>query len=93
MTKQRLKEIIKECLIEITQKDINAVHPKFANVDDMRKLSLSNLKALKDKAARLHDSEVKKSEPNTHLIDLSIKLVKRYNDEIKKRLKYINKPV
>lgn len=96
MTKQELKEIIRECLIEekrITQKDINAVHPKSANVDDMSKLSLSNLKALRDKAARTHDYEVKQPEPDTKRIKSAIELVKKYNGEIKKRLKYVNKPV
>lgn len=94
MNRQQLKELIKECIKEITQKDINAVHPKIMDIDDdLNKLTLSNLKSLRDKAKSFYYAERKKSEPNTELIDTLIKRVGKYNDEINKRLKYINKPV
>lgn len=93
MTKQALKELIKECIKEVTQKDINAVHPKISNVDDLNKLSLSNLKALRDKTKRFIDAELKKDEPDEIEINKLNKTYVKFNDEINKRLKYINKPV
>lgn len=93
MNKAQLKEIIKNCIIEVTQKDINAVHPKISNVDDLNKLSLSNLKALRDKTKRFIDAELKKDEPDEIEINKLNKTYVKFNDEINKRLKYINKPV
>lgn len=93
MNKQELKELIRECITEVTQKDINAVHPKIPNVDDFSKLTLSNLKALRDKTKRFIDAELKKDEPDEIQINKLNKTYNKFNDEINKRLKYINKPV
>jgi len=81
---------------KVTHRDINARYPRIPGAIykgdvDLTKMNLSNLMSMKKKAARFwdyarkHNDEVK---CKTALEDF-----KMYDDEIKRRLKYINKPI
>jgi predicted nucleotidyltransferase len=81
---------------EVNQKDIKSHFPPPRNVkfnDDsslrLDKLTLDNLKSLREKAGR--SWEHAKSTNDMVGIDEAMKNFLRYDEEIKKRLKYINK--
>lgn len=91
---------------EVTQKDLRARHPHDPSIvislDDKipwDKLTLDNLKALKDKAIRTYNYYVKKKNrvemtpEEQKYLQKELIFLNALNVEIKKRLKYINKPV
>lgn len=84
-------------MIEVTQNDIKSRHPHPCMPQDemgrpeFKKLTLDNLKALREKAKR---AMVYCREKNLELdYDEALRQHYVYNREIEKRLKYINKPV
>ena len=98
------EQYIKLCRIqgdidEVTQKDIKPninISPTNTRYDDQEnlkfdRLTLDNLKALRSKAGRSWRYGVKHHD--TNITSLAMNAYKRYNDEIKKRLLYINRPV
>lgn len=91
-------------LQEVTQKDIKSTMPPVRAWDITRRalqppiqnpklemMTLDNLKALRDKAARTIAYYKKNQE--SQLLQKALKDWKFYNDELKKRMKYINRPV
>ena len=103
MKKAVLKQFIKYILKEVSQKDIKSRHPhpfmpwidNDQNQPDFKKMTLDNLKAIKDKCKRTIDYLKVNKHLRTNVEDLQreLKLWKLCDDEMKKRLKYINKPV
>jgi len=82
----------KDIALEVRQKDIKSRHPQFG-VDikdvDMKKLTLDNLKALRDKMDRAYRYSMNHEDDVSWALDA----YKLFDDEIKKRLVYINEPV
>ena len=84
---------------ETVQKDIKSninIPPEKTRYDDkgnlkFNLLNLDNLKALREKASRSWSYWSKRG--NDENVELSMDAFKRYDNEIKKRLKYINRPV
>lgn len=82
---------------EITQKDVSARHPDHTSLNaektdyDLSKLTIGNLKALRDKAVRLWKSSIQTEDATATQTYLS--MFKFYDTELKKRLSYINTPV
>lgn len=99
------EQYIKLCQIqgdgvdEVIQKNIKAninIPPKNMRYDDkgnlkFNKLTLDNLKALREKSSRSWRYWIKHANSNNAV--LSMKAYMRYDAEIKRRLLYINKPV
>lgn len=94
-----LRKIIKECIYErVTEKNINSVHPTAVGLNSLKNMTLSNLKALREKSARaikfiIINKKSKIGNDDNEILDYQYKLFNLYDTEIKKRLKYINKPV
>jgi len=88
---------------EVSQKDIKSRHPQPCmpwvgadqNQPDFSKMTLDNVKAIKDKCKRTIEYVKSHPELKTRHDDLQRELTlwKVCDDEIKRRLQYINKPV
>jgi predicted nucleotidyltransferase len=84
---------------EVTQKDIKTNYPEPSqlgsnkNFTDFEKLSLDNLKSLRDKIGRILKFPNSSRESSPFDFKYFQKLYFLYNEEIKRRLKYINAPV
>ena len=79
-------------LKEVTQSNINPKLPAYAHTD-LKMLSLSNLKALRDKAVRVAtDKKLKIEDPHRLRVKATQDFI-LYRDEIKRRLDIINRPV
>lgn len=80
--------------LEVTQKSIKSRHPQFSvNTTDSKfeKLTLDNLKALRDKAKRFANAA--QASDNQEELERAVEIYLRFNDEINRRLEYINKPI
>lgn len=75
----------------VVKKDINAVHPGPDQNPD--RLTLSNLKALRDKVGRFWRAEIEKSEPNDAETKRLLEQYHALETEINDRLAEINRPV
>ena len=83
---------------EITQSDINAKFPLPHQINqvgnlDLNKLSLSNLKSLRDKAVRIATDKKLKIEDPYNQRPQATKDFILYQNEIKRRLEIINRPI
>ncbi len=98
-----LKDIIKAIIKEVSQKDIKSRHPhpcmpfvgNGQTQPDFSRMTLDNLKAIRDKCKRSIDYVKNHPELRTRREDLQreLNLLKLCNDELNRRLQYINKPV
>lgn len=103
MKKSVLKQLIKEIILEVSQKDIKMRHPQPCmpwvgmnqNQPDFSKMTLDNIKAIKEKCKRAVEYVKSHPELKTRQEDLQreLKLWKLCDNEIKRRLQYINRPV
>lgn len=82
---------------EVSQKDIKSKHPDNPDLYDkekgewpLEKLTLDNLKSLRRKMYTFFKSSFGTDDPN---IKDYLEHYLKYSNEIKRRLKYINKPV
>ena len=98
--KSDLKCIIKEILKEVTQKDILSRHPQGRSVWNdkwepiLKRMTLDNLKSLREKSKRaIEHLKGSRSEEDVIWRGHELTRFKIYDDEIKKRLEYINMPV
>ena len=78
-------------LKEVTQKDIKQVHPSIANAFDFKSMTLDNLKALREKAARSY--KYGKNNNDKKIISRAVQEFTLYNNELKRRLEIINRPI
>ena len=90
---------IKRGLKEVNQRDINSRHPQSRHNWDknwnpkLDTMTLDNLKSLRRKESDMHQHIISQPEPDFVMADKHYELSKIYDDEIKRRLKYINKPI
>jgi hypothetical protein len=82
---------------EVTQKDATARHPQPSSLNadktdfSLKKLTIGNLKALRDKTGRfLVAAQKREGQPDVQSL---LQKYYFYDQEIKKRLAYINKPI
>jgi len=99
--KSDLKRIIREILKEVTQKDILSRHPQTRGSWDanwnpnLKLMTLDNLKSLREKARRMIKGIRIGGNKEGYVEELKreMGLYNLYNNEIERRLRYINKPV
>jgi len=80
-------------VMEIKQKDLKQRHPKpfyDKTFQSLNGLTLDNLNALREKSKRAYQYGIKNKQDDSIILQSMIDY-QTYNDEIKKRLKYINK--
>jgi len=97
MNKSTLKKLIREIIKEVSQSDINSKLPGRRSFDTqwnpkLKMMTLDNLKALRNKAARTIKS-VKPSDDDWGMRKQATQDYIMFQTEIKRRLEQINRPV
>ena len=97
-----LKQIIREIILEVSERDIKMTHPKpympahrnDQNIPDFSKMTLDNIKSIREKAKRAieyyRNIRDEQSEEN---LKREFRLYRLCDEELKRRLHYINKPI
>ncbi len=91
---RRMNDKMREMEEGIKMSDLKSRHPRFA-VDtrnpELKRLTLDNLKSLRDKAARFYSAARDANDEEEMM--RATQVWQMFNDEIKHRLAYVNKPV
>lgn len=97
MKTSKFKDFIRAVLNEVSQSDIKQRHARRSGFGKdwepvLKMMTLDNLKSMREKSRRAIDF-VSRDKDSGHNLQQEQFLFKIYDDEIKRRLQYINKPL